>query len=131
MRPAEDELRRRAILELQAMLREPVEVDGDDRWHTFYIAARLLPILEREEAASKGRGDRAELAGEIVQLLCDGGMLQKEARKLVQKRTGLKYTSVGAAHRRFLKTGQPSRLYQEWLEHLEAFGAAAGHRPKG
>jgi hypothetical protein len=127
MRPDKDELRRKAISNLRALLREPVEGNGEDRWHLIYIVARLLPILEREERASKGRGDRVEFAGEMVQGLVLGGMSQKEARRLVQERTGLRYPSVASAHQRFRKAGQPSIIYRQWLEHLAASKPSPPH----
>jgi hypothetical protein len=104
----ERHLRQFTIVFLSAMLERPVDLPEDCR---LYIANRLLPILEREEAAARGRGDRVEGAGEMVQAFVESGMTARDARKLVAHRTGLKHDSVASAHRRFLKTGRHAMLY--------------------
>ena len=113
----EEWLREHAITWLRAMLTRPLEPPERLR---VYIAARLLPILEAEEAAAKGRPG-VPRAGEMVQAykegLIGGGMepaaAQRLARKLVETRTGMKYASVSSAHIRFLKSGQQALLYGE------------------
>ena len=106
----DDQFRRQiTILVLRAVLDEGRGIEL--RPFAVYIAERLLPVLEREEAAVRGRGDRADGAGEMVQAFIDSGMDQLAARKLIADRTQLKLASVASAHRRFLKTGRQAMLY--------------------
>ena len=80
-----------------------------------YIAARLIPIMEAEDAAEKGRPG-APGAGEMVQAFIDFGSPRAKARAEVARRLGMKPGSAGAAHRKYLKTRDPNRpalLYSE------------------
>ena len=110
----EDKLRRRAILFLKSLGKAP-PIDEERREVVAYLAKKFLPNLEREEAATKGRGGgRFALAGPLVQVCIERhGMSKIDARKHVQSHFAaqgrvLKRESIAAAHRQFLRNGQPS-----------------------
>ena len=90
-------------------------IDEERREVVAYLAKKFLPNLEREEAATKGRGGgRFALAGPLVQVCVERhGMSKIDARKHVQSHFAaqgrvLKRESIAAAHRQFLRNGQPS-----------------------